>query len=64
LRGAPHPPPHHPDLAPELRVNLQARLDADGRLTTTTDPVPPVPSELAPWAEPGEDLSAIGRLLE
>jgi succinate dehydrogenase / fumarate reductase flavoprotein subunit len=54
----------HPDLAPELRVNLQARLDADGRLTTTTDPVPPVPSELAPWAEPGEDLSAIGRLLE
>jgi succinate dehydrogenase / fumarate reductase flavoprotein subunit len=60
------PPPrrHHPDLAPELRVNLQARLDADGRLTTTTDPVPPVPSELAPWAEPGEDLSAIGRLLE
>jgi succinate dehydrogenase / fumarate reductase flavoprotein subunit len=62
-RGA-HPRRHHPDLAPELRVNLQARLDADGRLTTTTDPVPPVPSELAPWAEPGEDLSAIGRLLE
>jgi succinate dehydrogenase / fumarate reductase flavoprotein subunit len=62
-RGA-HQPRDHPDLAPELRVNLQARLDADGRLTTTTDPVPPVPSELAPWAEPGEDLSAIGRLLE
>jgi succinate dehydrogenase / fumarate reductase flavoprotein subunit len=62
-RGA-HQRRDHPDLAPELRVNLQARLDADGRLTTTTDPVPPVPSELAPWAEPGEDLSAIGRLLE
>jgi succinate dehydrogenase / fumarate reductase flavoprotein subunit len=62
-RGAPQRR-DHPDLAPELRVNLQARLDADGRLTTTTDPVPPVPSELAPWAEPGEDLSAIGRLLE
>jgi succinate dehydrogenase / fumarate reductase flavoprotein subunit len=62
-RGA-HQRRDHPDHAPELRVNLQARLDADGRLTTTTDPVPPVPSELAPWAEPGEDLSAIGRLLE
>jgi succinate dehydrogenase / fumarate reductase flavoprotein subunit len=62
-RGA-HQRRDPPDLAPELRVNLQARLDADGRLTTTTDPVPPVPSELAPWAEPGEDLSAIGRLLE
>jgi hypothetical protein len=25
---------------------------------------PPVPPELEPWAEPSQDLSAIGRMLE
>jgi succinate dehydrogenase / fumarate reductase, flavoprotein subunit len=62
-RGA-HQRRDHPELSPELRANFQARLDADGRLSTATHPVPPVPTELAPWAEPSQDLSAIGRLLE
>jgi succinate dehydrogenase / fumarate reductase, flavoprotein subunit len=62
-RGA-HQRRDHPELSPELRVNLQARLDANGRLTTVTRPVPPVPPELEPWAEPGQDLSVTGRLLE
>jgi succinate dehydrogenase / fumarate reductase flavoprotein subunit len=62
-RGA-HQRRDHPELSPELRVNLQARLDANGRLTTVTRPVPPVPPELEQWAEPGQDLSVTGRLLE
>ncbi|HTE70121.1 MAG TPA: hypothetical protein VK942_15400 [Actinomycetes bacterium] len=62
-RGA-HQRRDHPDLSPELRVNFQARLDADGRLSTATHPIPPVPPELEPWAEPSQDLSATGRLLE
>jgi succinate dehydrogenase / fumarate reductase, flavoprotein subunit len=62
-RGA-HQRRDHPELAPELRVNFQARLDGDGLLSTATHPVPPVPPELAPWAEPSQDLSVSGRLLE
>jgi succinate dehydrogenase / fumarate reductase flavoprotein subunit len=62
-RGA-HQRRDHPELSPELRVNLQARLEADGRLGTATRPVPPIPSELESWAEPGQDLSVTGRLLE
>jgi succinate dehydrogenase / fumarate reductase flavoprotein subunit len=62
-RGA-HQRRDHPELAPELRVNFQARLDGDGLLSTATHPVPPVPPELAPWAEPSQDLSVRGRLLE
>jgi succinate dehydrogenase / fumarate reductase flavoprotein subunit len=62
-RGA-HQRRDHPGLSAELRVNFQARLDADGRLSTATHPVPPVPPDLEPWAEPSQDLSAIGRLLE
>jgi succinate dehydrogenase / fumarate reductase flavoprotein subunit len=62
-RGA-HQRRDHPDLAPEPRVNFQARLDGDGQLSTASHPVPPVPPELAPWAEPSQDLSVSGRLLE
>ena len=62
-RGA-HQRRDHPDLSAELRVNFQARLETDGRLRTTTRPVPSVPSELEPWAEPSQDLSMTGRLLE
>jgi succinate dehydrogenase / fumarate reductase flavoprotein subunit len=62
-RGA-HQRRDHPELSPELRVNFQTRLDANGRLSTASHPVPPVPSELEPWAEPTQDLSATGRLLE
>jgi succinate dehydrogenase / fumarate reductase flavoprotein subunit len=62
-RGA-HQRRDHPELSPELQVNLQTRLDPAGRLAVTTEPVPPIPSELESWAEPGQDLSVTGRLLE
>jgi succinate dehydrogenase / fumarate reductase, flavoprotein subunit len=62
-RGA-HQRRDHPDLSPELRVNFQARLDADGHLSTAARPVPPVPPELRLWADAAEDLSTAGRLLE
>jgi succinate dehydrogenase / fumarate reductase, flavoprotein subunit len=62
-RGA-HQRRDHPELSAELRVNFQTRLDTDGRLTTATEPVPPIPPELQPWADTSEDLSAAGRLLE
>jgi succinate dehydrogenase / fumarate reductase flavoprotein subunit len=62
-RGA-HQRRDHPELSPELRVNFQARLDANGRLSTATHPVPPVPEELERWAQPGQDVSVAGRLLE
>jgi succinate dehydrogenase / fumarate reductase flavoprotein subunit len=62
-RGA-HQRRDHPELSPELRVNFQTRLDAGGRLTTATQPVPPIPPELEPWAEPTQDVSVAGRLLE
>jgi succinate dehydrogenase / fumarate reductase flavoprotein subunit len=62
-RGA-HQRRDHPELSPELRVNFQTRRDADGRLTTATEAVPPVPPELQPWADTTEDLSTAGRLLE
>jgi succinate dehydrogenase / fumarate reductase flavoprotein subunit len=62
-RGA-HQRRDHPKLSPELRVNFQARADADGRLGTDPKPVPPVPAELRAWVEVGEDLSTAGRLLE
>jgi succinate dehydrogenase / fumarate reductase, flavoprotein subunit len=62
-RGA-HQRRDHPELSSELRVNFQARLDANGRLGTASQPVPPVPPELEPWAEPTQDLSVTGRLLE
>jgi len=62
-RGA-HQRRDHPELSAELRVNFQTRLDTDGRLTTATEPVPPIPPELQPWADTSEDLSVAGRLLE
>ena len=62
-RGA-HQRRDHPELSPDLRVNFHARLEANGRLSTETHPVPPIPPELEPWTEPSQDLSAIGRLLE
>ena len=62
-RGA-HQRRDHPELSPELRVNFQARLDANGRLSTATHPVPPVPPGLEPWAQPTQDVGVSGRLLE
>jgi succinate dehydrogenase / fumarate reductase flavoprotein subunit len=62
-RGA-HQRRDHPERSPELRVNFQTRRDTDGRLTTATQPVPPIPPELEPWAEPTQDVSVAGRLLE
>ena len=62
-RGA-HQRRDHPELSPELRVNLQARLDAGGRLTTATRPVPAVPPELQALADATQDVSVAGRLLE
>jgi succinate dehydrogenase / fumarate reductase, flavoprotein subunit len=62
-RGA-HQRRDHPELSPELQVNLQTRADADGRLDTASRPVPPVPPELQSWVDAGEDLSTAGRLLE
>jgi succinate dehydrogenase flavoprotein subunit len=62
-RGA-HQRRDHPELSAELRVNFQTRLDTDGRLTAATEPVPPIPPELQPWADTSEDLSVAGRLLE
>jgi succinate dehydrogenase / fumarate reductase, flavoprotein subunit len=62
-RGA-HQRRDHPELSPELQVNFQTRLDGTGRLAITAQPVPPVPPELAGWTQPGEELTAGGRLLE
>jgi succinate dehydrogenase / fumarate reductase flavoprotein subunit len=62
-RGA-HQRRDHPELSPELRVNLQTRLDAGGRLITATQPVPAVPPELQALADATQDVSVAGRLLE
>jgi succinate dehydrogenase / fumarate reductase flavoprotein subunit len=62
-RGA-HQRRDHPGLSSELQVNFRIRADADGRLTTTADPVPPVPPGLRAWADATQDLSVAGRLLE
>jgi succinate dehydrogenase / fumarate reductase flavoprotein subunit len=62
-RGA-HQRRDHPELSPQLRVNFQTRLEADGRLTTATEPVPPIPPELQALADTAQDLSVAGRLLE
>jgi succinate dehydrogenase / fumarate reductase flavoprotein subunit len=62
-RGA-HQRRDNPELAPELQVNLQSRLDGDRHMTITAQPVPPVPSELKAWADATQDLSVANRLLE
>jgi succinate dehydrogenase / fumarate reductase, flavoprotein subunit len=62
-RGA-HYRRDYPDTDPDLRVNFRASMAADGALTLTSDPVPPLPAELAAWTEEGAELSVSGRLLE
>jgi succinate dehydrogenase / fumarate reductase flavoprotein subunit len=62
-RGA-HQRRDHPERSPDQQVNFQTRLDGTGRLAITAQPVPPVPPELAGWTQPGEELTAGGRLLE
>jgi succinate dehydrogenase / fumarate reductase, flavoprotein subunit len=62
-RGA-HQRRDHPELSPELRVNFRVRADADGQLTTSTDPVRPIPAGLRAWVDATEDVSVAGRLLE
>jgi len=62
-RGA-HQRRDHPELDPELQVNLQSRLDGDRHMTIAAQPVPPVPSELKAWADATQDLSVGDRLLE
>jgi succinate dehydrogenase / fumarate reductase, flavoprotein subunit len=62
-RGA-HQRRDHPELSPELRVNLQTRLDPAGGLTIATQAVPPVPPELQALADATPDAGVAGRLLE
>jgi succinate dehydrogenase flavoprotein subunit len=62
-RGA-HQRRDHPELSPELQVNFQTRLETDGRLSTATEPVPPIPPELQALADATQDVSIAGRLLE
>jgi succinate dehydrogenase / fumarate reductase, flavoprotein subunit len=62
-RGA-HQRRDHPEPSPGLRANLQVRLDPARGLTTTTQPVPPVPPELQAWADATPDVGVAGRLLE
>jgi succinate dehydrogenase / fumarate reductase, flavoprotein subunit len=63
-RGA-HYRRDYPDTDPDLRVNFRASMAADGALTLTSDPVPPLPAELAAWTEKeGAELPVSGRLLE
>jgi succinate dehydrogenase / fumarate reductase flavoprotein subunit len=62
-RGA-HQRRDFPQVAADLGVNFQSRVDADGRLTLAPRPVPPVPSELQNWVDIADDLSVAGRLLE
>ena len=62
-RGA-HQRRDFPQVAADLGVNIQSRVDADGRLTIAPHPVPPVPSELQSWVDTADDLSVAGRLLE
>ncbi len=52
------------ELAPDLLVNFQSRLDADGRLTIDARPVPLVPAQLKAWVDASEAPSVAGRLLE
>jgi succinate dehydrogenase / fumarate reductase, flavoprotein subunit len=62
-RGA-HQRRDHPELSPELRVNLQSRLDPARGLTIATQAVPPVPPELQALADATADVGVAGRLLE
>jgi succinate dehydrogenase / fumarate reductase, flavoprotein subunit len=62
-RGA-HQRRDFPQLDPDLRVNFRTRLEGSSHLTVTTQPVPPVPPELASWTQSDEVLDVAGRLLE
>jgi succinate dehydrogenase / fumarate reductase, flavoprotein subunit len=62
-RGA-HQRRDHPELSPDPRVNIQTRLDTEGRLTTATKPVPPLPPELQALADATQDVGVVGGLLE
>jgi succinate dehydrogenase / fumarate reductase, flavoprotein subunit len=62
-RGA-HQRRDHPDTDPSLCVNFRASLAADQTLTLSSDPVPPIPAELAGWAEEATEQPVSGRLLE
>src|SRR5262245_53232066 len=64
-RGA-HYRRDYPDTDPDLRVNFRASMAADGALTLTSDPMPPLPAELAGWIEEDAELElpVSGRLLE
>jgi succinate dehydrogenase / fumarate reductase flavoprotein subunit len=41
----------HPELDPELEVNIFGRRAADGGMWLEELPVPPVPDELREWAQ-------------
>ena len=65
-RGA-HQRSDYPALDPTLALNFVAACDVSkgDRLTVTRSPVPPMPTELASWADTSPpDLSLTGRLLE
>jgi succinate dehydrogenase / fumarate reductase flavoprotein subunit len=61
-RGA-HVRSDHPELDPELRVNLEISLD-DRAMTVAHTRVPGVPAELRPLVEQQEEVELKGRLLE
>jgi succinate dehydrogenase / fumarate reductase flavoprotein subunit len=52
------------ELSPDLLVNFQSRLDADGHLTVDARPVPLAPPQLAALVDASEEPSVAGRLLE
>jgi hypothetical protein len=62
-RGA-HQRRDFPALSPDLLVNFQTRLDADGHLTVDSQPAPLAPPQLAEWVDASEEPSVAGRLLE
>jgi succinate dehydrogenase / fumarate reductase, flavoprotein subunit len=62
-RGA-HHRKDYPNQEPALRVNFLLKLDSDGRLTVSSQPVPPVPDHLEEWARDGGTIELKGRLLE
>ena len=63
-RGA-HNRSDYPELAPALTLNFYVRRDpASGKAVVSSEPVPPVPSELESWAYSGAEVTTADRLLE
>ena len=62
-RGA-HNRKDYPRLNPELCVNFVLKLDPEGRLSVTHQPVPAVPDALRNWASDHGGVEVKGRLLE